>query len=170
MLQPSASPGPATSRIFSQRQAQCRGPGQLLLWVAEPGQEQGAFKVLSSLAHVWEPFAVEMIRTPKPFALATQHLHHAVDNVPHGPIIKTDSWVQSVNTCVALIYRASLLDAERVITIKPLLPPQRKEFLEWIIKFNLQPCCYSARISSYRTFVYSILLFSSNGPRQLLGI
>ncbi|KAJ7754085.1 hypothetical protein B0H16DRAFT_756493 [Mycena metata] len=95
----------------------------ILLWAVEPGHGQ-IFALIDSLARFWEPFAVALFQRPSVFALATQHLEHAIDTFPGGAVgtNRLKNWVQSVNGITAFFHKVSLVDAWGSLTfIKPLL-------------------------------------------------
>ncbi|KAJ7252814.1 hypothetical protein C8J57DRAFT_1349438, partial [Mycena rebaudengoi] len=75
----------------------------VLLWAAEPGHGQAIFSLITSLTRFWEPFAVELFRTPS-------HLDHAVDTFPGGVAPRSDVWVMDVNAITMFFTRVSLVD------------------------------------------------------------
>ncbi|KAJ7689587.1 hypothetical protein B0H17DRAFT_1202225 [Mycena rosella] len=71
----------------------------LLRWAVEPGHGQGVFNVIVGLAQFWEPLAVQLLRSPAVFPLATQHLQHSIDTFPGGIVARSNLWGLNVWSC-----------------------------------------------------------------------
>ncbi|KAJ7088397.1 hypothetical protein B0H15DRAFT_289881 [Mycena belliarum] len=79
----------SVSDILPNGQTEAQVLDALLRWAAEPGQCEVVFSIICSLAHFWEPFAVEVLRRPDVFFLATRHLREAAATYPGQPDIWT---------------------------------------------------------------------------------
>ncbi|KAJ7181380.1 hypothetical protein C8R43DRAFT_1116760 [Mycena crocata] len=90
---------------------------RLLRWASEPGRGHAAFRFSTVLAGFWEPFAVQLLQTPTAFALAVQHLQHAVDIFPAVDVGKRPMWSLTVKLCTDLFIKMSRIDSHGVVKL-----------------------------------------------------
>ncbi|KAJ7474083.1 hypothetical protein FB451DRAFT_1558325 [Mycena latifolia] len=120
-VRPESQPWPSTvADILPNDQSVSEVLDALLRWAVEPGHGQAVFSLISALARFWEPFIVQLLRTPAAFSLAMQHLQHAADTFPGGPVVRTDVWAMNVNTC-ALFFNMTYRFASR--DVMPIVLP-----------------------------------------------
>ncbi|KAJ7271559.1 hypothetical protein C8J57DRAFT_1319263 [Mycena rebaudengoi] len=142
----------------------------LILWAAEPGHGQAIFNLITALTHFWEPFAVELFRTPSVFLLATELLDHAVDTFPGGVVPSSDVWVMNVDSIAGFLTRVSLVDGrgfmhvitpllERMNSIAARMSPIWEEPLNAIVMEETRMWfTQSRRLATPRTTLHECLL------------
>ncbi|KAJ7478254.1 hypothetical protein FB451DRAFT_1556999 [Mycena latifolia] len=96
----------------------------LVQWAAKVPGGHSLFLVIGALARFWEPFTQEVLRVPSVFALATQHLQHALDAYKAGIDLAAQMYASFISPIISIAQGLffAILETDMAATIG-LLPP-----------------------------------------------